>query len=108
MMNGATTNLLACCIAAVMWIVPGTFGVWITSSIEVESEDLTELIELMEECHLRCESRRSVAVKNAGAALRRRPDSVGAGAFCRNLRQSGEHFVSGRLPGGRALAPLLV
>ena len=107
-MNGATTNLLACCIAAVMWIVPGTFGIWITSPTEVESEDLTELVELMEECHLRCESRRSVALKNAGAALRRRPDSASAVAYCRNFRQTGEHCVSGRLLGGRALAPMLV
>ena len=108
MMKDGMTSLLACCIAAALWIVPGTFGVWITSQTEVESEILTELIELMEECHLRCESRRSVACRVAGAALRRRPDSAGAGACCLNLRQTGEHFVSGFLPGGRALAPLLV
>ena len=108
MKNGATNNLLACCISAILLIVPGTFGVWISSPTEVETEDLTELMELLEECHLRSESRRTVARRVAGAALRRRPDSARAGAFCRNLRQTGEHFVSGHLPGGRVLVPLLV
>ncbi|RLT02832.1 MAG: hypothetical protein DWI22_19990 [Planctomycetota bacterium] len=108
MMNDGITRLLACCISAVLLIVPGTFGVWITVPTEVELEDPTELSGLMEGCQLRCESRRSVAIRVAGAALRRRPDSAGAGACCRNLRQTGEHCVSGRLPGGKALAPLLV
>jgi|GEM_PF-2477334 len=108
MKNGANTNLLACRISAILLIVPGTFGIWITSPTEVESEDLTELIELMEACHLRCASRQTVALRVVGAALRRRPDSASAVAYCRNCGQRGEHFVSGHLPGGRALAPLLV
>ena len=107
-MNDRINNLVACCVSAVLLIVPGTFGLWITSPTEVESEVLAEFLELMEELHLRCESRRPVALRVAGAALRRRPDSAGAGACCRNLRQTGEHCVSGRLPGGEALAPLLV
>lgn len=89
-------------------IVPGMLGIWITGPTEIESEDLTELVELLEECHLRCESRRSVALRVAGDALRRRPHFAGAWACCRKLRQTGEHFVSGRLPGGSAIAPLLV
>jgi hypothetical protein len=107
-MNDRTTNLLACCVSAILLIVPGTFGVWITSPTEVESEDLTELVELLEACHLRCESRRNVALKVAGAALRRRPDSASAVAYCRSLQQTAECGVSGRLRGGGAMAPMLV
>ena len=103
-MDDRITNLLACCVSAVLLIVPGTFGIWITSPTEVESEDLTELIELMEEGHLRFESRRSVALRDAGAALRPGPASASAVAYCRNCGQTGEHCV----PGGEALAPLLI
>ena len=108
MMYGATTNLLACLISAMMLIVPGTIGVWIASPTEVGTEDLTEFVELTEGCHLRCESRRSVARKDAGAASRRRSDFVDAGACCRNLRKIGACCVPGRLPRGEALAPLLL
>ncbi len=108
MMYGATTNLLACLISAMMLIVPGTIGVWIASPTEVGTEDLTELVELTEGCHLRCESRRSVALKDAGAASRRRADVVVTVACCRNLRQVSECCISGRLPGAKALAPLLL
>ena len=108
MMKDGMTSLLACCIAAALWIVPGTFGVWITSQTEVESEILTELIELMEECHLRCESRRSVCLKGTRAVLRHRPDSSGAVACCRSLQHTADYGVSGRFPSGEALAPLRV
>ena len=107
-MNNGLTNVLVCCVAAVLLIVPGTFGAWITSRTEVESELLTEITELMEECHFRCESRRSVALKDTITALRRRPGSDGAVACCRNWQQTAEECVLGRLPGGGALAPLLV
>jgi hypothetical protein len=108
MKDDRITNLLACCVSAVLLIVPGTFGIWISSPTEVETEDLTELVELMEEGRLRCESRRSVSLRDAGAALRRRPDSASAVAYCRNCGQRGEHCVSGGLAGGEALAPLLI
>ncbi len=108
MKNSVITNLLAWCISAVLLIVPGTFGVGITSPTEAETEDLTQLIELLEECHLRSESRRCLVRRIASVALRRRPNSAGAGACCRNWRQTGENCVSGRLPGGSGLAPLLV
>ncbi len=107
-MKDGITNLLVYCIAAVLLIVPGTFGAWITSQTEVESELLTEFAEFMEECHFRCESRRSVAFKDTRKVLLRRPASADAVACCRNLQHTAERCVACRLPGCGALAPLLV
>jgi hypothetical protein len=108
MKNGRKITGLMCCFAAALLLVSGNVYVLMSSLAGAELELLTEVSESVEECVLRSESRRTVALKGARVAPRRVPDAVCLVASFRRLNGDCEQSLRGRLPGSAALAPLLL